>query len=123
MFHTSQCCVFTEISQSSQPLQTDLLTFVTPFVAVKWKDIGEMLLESNLIDNGELEMIQTSNPSHMTERCKQMFARWLETTIDASWSKIIDALQSQNMQLNYLADQIKQLMEERGKTIISSKIY
>ena len=91
------------------------MTIVAPFVAVKWKDIGEMLLESNLVDNGELEMIQTNSPRHMTERCKQMFARWLETTIDASWSKIIDALQSQNIQLNYLADQIKKMLQERSK--------
>ena len=93
----------------------DLLTVVAPYVALKWKDIGELLLESDLVNNGELEMIQTNNPRHMTERCQQMFARWLETTIDASWRKIIEALQSQNIQLNYLADQIKKMLEERGK--------
>ena len=39
--------------------------------------------------------------------CREMFAEWLRTEVDASWDQLLEALRSSNVQLIHLADQIE----------------
>ena len=103
----------------NRPSLKDLNSLVIPFVALRWKDVGEVLLNSDLVNNGELEIIQTNNPQYVTECCKEMFIRWLKTNKDASWKQVIEALQYPGIHLNYIASQIKENLQKRGETVIS----
>jgi len=90
-------------------------------VASKWKALGEMLLDPDLVDNGHLEIIEKNNPRDVTECCKQMFMKWRDTNKDASWKQLITALQSSGVELNYLAEQVKGMLQkcESDKNIAS----
>jgi len=50
------------------------------------------------------------------ECCKRMLDKWLETEWgNASWDQLIEALQSQSVQLNHLASQIRRMLDMRSK--------
>ena len=45
-----------------------------------------------------------------------MLDKWLETEWgNASWDQLIEALQSQSVQLNHLASQIRRMLDMRSK--------
>ena len=110
------------MSENSKPLREDLSTLVVPLVAVKWKALGKILLNPDLVTNGELEMIQKNNPQDITECCKEMFRRWLKANKHASWKQLIEKLESPSVQLNYLANNIKMMLQERGKKVVVTVI-
>ena len=89
---------------------------MVPSVAAKWKEVGEALLLSDNIETGCLEIIEKDNRNNVKECCKQMFIQWLETDKDASWEKLLLALQSPAVQLYYLAEQINKKLQ-KGKTL------
>ena len=39
--------------------------------------------------------------------CREMFAEWLKTEVDASWDQLVEALRSSSVQLVHLANQIE----------------
>ena len=96
----------------NRPSRTDLIVHVVSPVAAKWKDVGEVLLLSGVLEAGCLEIIEKDNPSNVTECCRQMFIKWLETDKDASWEQLLMALQSPAVQLNSLAEQIKKKLQK-----------
>ena len=57
-------------------------------VATKWYDLGVELLDSN---TAVLDVIQSDHQSSH-DRCRQMFQKWLEMKLDASWSQLVTAL-------------------------------
>ena len=97
-----------------QPKRSWYLLYVVPTVAKNWIALGEMLLDTNLVDNGYLDIIKINIPGNAVNCCREMFAQWLETDKDASWKQIITALQSSGVQLNTLAEQIKMKLQ-KGK--------
>ena len=47
-----------------------------------------------------------------------VFKKWLDTTSDATWNKLIRALKSPGVQLDYFAGQLEQMMTTECKTYI-----
>ena len=76
-----------------------------------------MLLDTNLVDSGYLEIIETQNPGNVANCCRQMFIKWLETDKDASWKQLITELQRPGVKLNALAEQINKKLQ-KGKTTL-----
>ena len=48
--------------------------------------------------------------------CREMFAEWLRTEVDASWDQLLEALRSSNVQLIHLADQIESEISDTNST-------
>ena len=104
--------------ENDRPSRIDLNIHVVPSVAIKWKALGEVLLHRDIVETGYLEIIEKDNPKDVMECCKQMFIKWLETDKDASWERLITALQSSSVQLDFLAEQIKKLKLQEGETMV-----
>ena len=104
--------------ENDRPSRTDLNIHVVPSVAIKWKALGEVLLHRDIVETGYLEIIEKDNPKDVVECCKQMFIKWLETDKDASWERLLTALQSSSVQLIFLAEQIKKLKLQEGETMV-----
>ena len=75
-------------------------------VAHKWNDLGLQLL----LRPEALDIIKLDHPRDAKECCKCVFKQWLDTTTDATWNKLISALKSSDVQLDYLADQIENML-------------
>ena len=67
-----------------------------------WKDLGRELL--GVRNNDALDTISTNN-NDIRNCCSAMFQLWLDRQPTASWRNLVEALKQ--LQLNYLADQIK----------------
>ena len=106
------------ILEHDRPSRRDLSNHVLPSVANNWKALGEMLLNRSLVDNGHLETIETNNPGNVTNCCRQMFIKWLETDKKASWKQLIMALQCPGVQLTTVAEQIERKIQ-KSKVIVS----
>lgn len=66
----------------------DISNHVIPLWAPKWKQLGTQLgLQEHVINNIE------HNPPHDSENhCRNMFAKWLEMNVAASWADVISAV-------------------------------
>ena len=100
-----------------RPSQKHLNIHVVPTVTLKWRTVGEVLLDPTIVENKALDIIKENNPQNVTECCKQMFVIWLDTDEDASWKKLIAALQCPGVELNCLAERIKRLLH-KGRLLI-----
>ena len=89
---------------------------MVPYVTLEWKSLGEVLLDRDILAKNPLEIINKNNPQNMNECCKQMFMKWLNTDKDASWRKLIAALEYPSVELNYLAEQIKGILQKGNTT-------
>ena len=58
--------------------------------AIKWRDIG---LELNLT-SAELDNIHVDHPNEVKERCRTMLKVWLQRDPEASWGKLLNAIQN-----------------------------
>ena len=58
--------------------------------AIKWREIG---LELNL-SSAELDNIQADHPHEIKERCRTMLKVWLQRDVEASWGKLLKAVQN-----------------------------
>ena len=65
----------------------DLSNFVTPDYAAKWRAIGTFLG----LTSGTLEIID-SDYNRTEARCNEMLERWLDTNSNATWGKVISAI-------------------------------
>ena len=101
--------------EHDRPSLRDLEIHVVPKARVKWKSVGEVLLDPIIVENKALDAIKEDNPQNVNECCRQMFVKWLDTDKDASWKRLIAALQCPGVELNYLAEQIKNKLQN-GKT-------
>ena len=84
-------------------------------VADKWKDLGLQLLRSD--QEKMLNIIAADHPHDVVRCCKCILEIWLDTTINATWNQLITALRSPSVQLEYMANQLEQMM------ITECKIY
>ena len=105
--------------EHDRPSRKDLNIHVVPSVAIKWKVLGEVILHHDIVETGYLEIIEKDNPKDVVECCKKMFIKWLEADKDASWEKLITALQSSSIQLNSLAEEIIKKLQ-KGETIVAT---
>lgn len=60
-------------------------------VAPKWFDLGLQLLSSGQLE--KLDTIRKDNPADTNMCCTEMFKLWLNVDIEASWNKLIAALE------------------------------
>ena len=93
---------------SDQPSLKDLYDCVVIKVAVKWRDLGVQLLRAD--QEKILGIIEADHPRDTVSCCKCVLETWLDTSTDATWNKLIRALRSPSVQLDYLADQLEQKM-------------
>jgi len=60
-------------------------------VAPHWYDLGIQLLQEEYVC--KLNIIQQNYPNDIERRCAEMFKLWLDVDTDASWDKLINALE------------------------------
>ncbi|XP_065883067.1 sacsin-like [Dysidea avara] len=65
----------------------------TTGVAARWYNLG---IQLNM-ETGTLDSIKADNPNDVNASCTAMFNQWLRTTPDASWNKLVCALNSIDM--------------------------
>ena len=74
----------------SAPSLAYLYERITPIYAANWKEIGILLG----IPNGELKIIEASNPTDLKWCCNRMLQKWLEVDSTASLEKLFAAIYS-----------------------------
>ena len=89
-----------------------------PYVATQWKDLGEILLRPDIVDTQCLEIIEADNQRNVKACCKSMFKKWIDTDTNASWEKLIKALQQQSIQLDNCAEQIRKKLKSRANIYV-----
>lgn len=80
-------------------------------VTPKWKELGIQLLNEEHIK--QLDVIETDYPAGSGEsekRCLELFKYWLQVDTNASWNKLIAALE--NIHHDVLADKIRNMTSE-----------
>ena len=75
---------------SERPLLKELQNVVTPYYAASWKEIGLQLG----IAQGMLQTIEINFQTDAARCCAEMFTKWLDTDITASWGKLIQVVYS-----------------------------
>ena len=68
----------------------DLVIRVIPSVAIKWFNLGVVLLDPKY--QNELSIIEADTRNDAATCCRKMFSKWLNTDEHASWNKLIGAL-------------------------------
>ena len=111
--------------ENDRPSKKDFSAHIVPSVAYKWKALGNALLPHDLVEREELCIIEANNPGNVVECCEERFDRWLKTDKDASWRQLIKALQQPGVELNYLADDIRDQLQKRGgfKNGLTATLY
>ena len=108
---------------SDKPLLKDLYVHVVNRVAPKWKDLGIQLLRPD--QEKMIDTIEANCPHDVLNCCKRLLKKWLDTTIDATWNELMRALRRPSVQLDYLADQLEQMLIPECKTYsyINATLY
>ena len=102
---------------SDRPSLKDLYDHVVNYVAEKWQDLGVQLLRFD--QQNMLDIIKADHPHDVVSCCKCVLKKWLDTTTDATWNQLIRALRSPSVQLDYLANQLEQMMTTQCKILVS----
>ena len=76
------------ISETDRPTLKDLYKHATPHYAAYWEDIGIYLD----IEPGCLKIIQKDNPGDASGCCKDLWKKWLEVDLNATWEKLFTAI-------------------------------
>ena len=93
---------------SDQPEITDLHSYVKQEVSPKWYNLGVQLL--NPEQAKKLDIIQADHPGDSETCCTAMFKYWLQVDTNASWDKLITALQKADYVV--LANKIRRMISE-----------
>ena len=75
---------------SKKPFFKQLQNLVTPYYAASWKEIG---LQLGIVQ-GILQSIETNFQTDVETCCAEMFTKWLDTDVTASWGKLIQVVYS-----------------------------
>ena len=78
---------------------------VIPRVAAKWYQLGV-----ELFDEREVYMLNTIETNHKTDVdkcCFEMFRKWLSTHPNATWCRIVEALESPGVKLRSVAAELQ----------------
>ena len=81
--------IFHDAEFKSKPRLKDLSNLVIPEYAAQWRAIGEFLG----FTKGELEVIDNDYP-RVTDCCNRIIDQWLDRDVNASWGKVISAIDS-----------------------------
>ena len=76
---------------TDRPTLKLLNSHVRDKVAPKWYDLGVELLSSE--QSVKLNIIKEDHPADTSKRCTELFNYWLDVDTDASWNKLIAALE------------------------------
>ena len=95
-------CIFILTVGIDRPTLKLLNKFIRNDIAFNWEDLGVELL-----DEEQRVMLKSiaKNKHNVQGRCTELFEYWLDVDIDASWNKLMNALQEINQTV--LADKIK----------------
>ena len=74
---------------TTKPLLKDLYQYVTPQYAAKWRIIGTLLD----LTSGALDIIEHDNKKAVA-CCNDMWKKWLQVDITASWEKLFTVIES-----------------------------
>ena len=74
-------------------------------ISTKWYELGLELIENDKI----LKVIEADHPNDVNRCCRIMFEKWLERTPNASWSQLVTALDS--IEMNVAADAVRKLFK------------
>ena len=94
-----QLCIILDKLKEKPTLQ--MLSRIKRHFAIHWRDIGYELLIATPED---VQIIERTNKTE-SEKCFDMLKRWVEVDVNASYSKLIDALHEYN--LDNAIEQIK----------------
>jgi len=75
-----------------KPTELYLNRFFIETYAIKWRNIG---LELN-VSSGALDIIEVDYPTDVKARCRAMLKIWLQKNIEASWGKLLHAIEAAN---------------------------
>lgn len=78
-----------------------------PNVIPKWYEIGLKLLKEE--QEQQLDVIKSDHPGDNTTCCTEMFWYWLRSNDDASWLKLIEALQSPAIEFYTVASKLEKI--------------
>lgn len=76
--------------EKTKPEMKKLAECVTPKWAVYWKSIGRLLC----IPKGQLDILGEDYSGKVERCCNEMFAAWLDTDLNATWEKVLEAIES-----------------------------
>ena len=76
---------------TDKPTVEILNNYVKDKVAQKWYDLGEQLLSTE--PSEMLDMIKQHCPTNDSLCCAKMFDKWLNVDVEASWDKLMAALE------------------------------
>ena len=93
----------------------DLYDHVVSNVAKNWKDVGVQLLRSD--QTHELNILETNYPQDVVRCCKCALEKWLESSVDATWNQLIEALRSPSVRLDHFASELEQRLKPECKII------
>ena len=94
-----------------RPAMKDLNKYVIPLVATKWYDLGLELLDTKY--ESALDIIEKDSDCRDVQYCcRKMFSKWLETSDNANWDKLTEAMRS--IGLNGVASKIGPLFQGEG---------
>ena len=96
-----------------RPTLRDLVIHVIPSVAIKWFNLGVVLLDPKY--QNELSVIEADTRNDAATCCRKMFSKWLNTDEHASWNELMRVLRI--VQLNNVANDIQLLLQGEYKTI------
>ena len=88
---------------SDKPTLQALNIHVRKKLAPKWHDLGMQLLDAEQHD--QLKIINCNHPNNVEECCKKMFNYWITVDPDATWDKLLKALET--IDYNVLAKSIQ----------------
>ena len=84
-----------------KPTIRQLQKFVIQKVASKYYELGIELYKDS--DVNHLDAIKKASATDLTRGCTEMFNFWLQTYEDATWDRLIRALQAPGLQQNAIA--------------------
>ena len=84
-------------------------------VARNWREVGFRLLRSD--QTYQLGIIEANYPQDDVRCCKRVFETWLESSVDATWNQLIEALRCPSVQFKYLASELEQRLKPECKII------
>ena len=76
-----------------------------PKVASKWHELGIELYKD--ADVPRLDTIQKQCPGDFSKACTEMLSHWRGAYKNATWNRLIKALEAPGLQLNAIAQDIK----------------
>ena len=89
--------------------------YVVASVAKKWNELGLQLLRSD--QTHELDIIEINYPQDVVRCCKCVLKKWLDSSVDATWNQLIEALRCPSVGLNYFASELEQRLKPECKII------